>query len=91
VPIEQRAKLSDGKFFVSDLVGCDVWEKGAETSLGSVRDVVFTGGAAPLLAVDTKGGEVLLPLAEEFCVRIDVKAKRIDVILPDGLLDLNRR
>jgi ribosomal 30S subunit maturation factor RimM len=54
-----------------------------------VRDVEFPG-AAPLLAVDTKDGEVLVPLAAEFCVRIDVNAKRIDVTLPEGLRDLNR-
>lgn len=90
VPIEQRAELAAGNYFVSDLVGCEVWEKGAALALGSVRDVEFTGGAAPLLAVDTEHGEVLLPLAAEFCQRIDVQGKRIDVILPDGLLDLNR-
>ena len=89
VPIEQRARLSAGNYFVSDLVGCAVWEAGAPSALGSVRDVEFPGGA-PLLAVDTNEGEVLVPLAVEFCVRIDVKAKRIDVILPEGLRDLNR-
>jgi 16S rRNA processing protein RimM len=89
VPIEQRAELAAGSYFVGDLVGCEVWEAGAAAALGAVRDVEFPGGA-PLLAVDTSAGEVLVPLAAEFCVRIDVKAKRIDVTLPDGLLDLNR-
>lgn len=90
VPMEQRAALAAGSYFVSDLVGCEVWEAGASSALGSVRDVGFPGGAAPLLAIDTNEGEVLVPLAAEFCVRIDVKAKRIDVILPEGLRDLNR-
>ncbi len=90
VPIEQRARLDAGNYFVSDLVGCEVWEAGAVSALGSVRDVEFPG-SAPLLAVDTSDGEVLVPLAAEFCVRIDVKAKRIDVALPEGLRDLNRR
>jgi 16S rRNA processing protein RimM len=89
VPIEQRARLSAGNYFVSDLIGCSVWEAGASSALGSVRDVEFPGGA-PLLAIDTTEGEVLVPLAAEFCIRIDVKAKRIDVTLPEGLLDLNR-
>jgi 16S rRNA processing protein RimM len=89
VPIEERARLSAGSYFVSDLIGCAVWEAGAPSALGSVRDVEFPGGA-PLLAVDTDEGEVLVPLAAEFCIRIDVKAKRIDVILPEGLRDLNR-
>lgn len=88
VPIEQRAQLEAGNYFVSDLVGCEVWEAGAASALGSVRDVEFPG-SAPLLAIDTKEGEVLIPLAAEFCLRIDVKAKRIDVTLPEGLRDLN--
>ena len=91
VPIEERAKLADGNYFVSDLVGCEVWEAEASSALGSVRDVEFPGGAAALLAVDTSDGEVLVPLAAEFCTRIDVEAKRIDVTLPEGLRDLNRR
>jgi 16S rRNA processing protein RimM len=90
VPIEERAPLAAGNYFVSDLVGCEVWETGASSALGGVRDVEFPGGAAPLLAVDTKAGEVLIPLAAEICLRIDVSAKRIDVALPQGLRDLNR-
>ncbi len=70
-------------------MGCEVWEAGAASPLGAVRDVEFPGGV-PLLAVDTSEGEVLVPLAAEFCLHIDVKAKRIDVKLPEGLLDLNR-
>ena len=89
IPIEERAKLEAGHYFVGDLVGCEVWEWGASSALGSVRDVEFPGGV-PLLAVDTSNGEVLVPLAAHFCTRIDVKAKRIDVTLPEGLLDLNR-
>ena len=89
VPIEERARLGDGSYYVSDLVGCEVWEAGASSALGAVRDVEFPGGA-PLLAIDTGQGEVLVPLAAEFCIQIDVKAKRIEVALPEGLRDLNR-
>jgi 16S rRNA processing protein RimM len=89
VPIEQRAKLDAGNYYVGDLVGCEVWEPGATVAMGTVREVEFPGGV-PLLAVSTGEGEVLVPLAAEFCKRIDVSAKRIDVLLPEGLRDLNR-
>jgi len=89
VPIEERTRLGAGNYYVSDLVGCEVWEVDALSALGLVREVEFPGGV-PLLAIDTKKGEVLVPLAAEFCVQIDVKAKRIHVTLPEGLLDLNR-
>lgn len=89
VPLEQRAKLDAGNYFVGDLIGCEVWEQGAASAMGAVRDVEFPGGV-PLLAVKTSDGEVLVPLAAEFCTRIDVQGKRIEVTLPEGLRDLNR-
>jgi ribosomal 30S subunit maturation factor RimM len=39
--------------------------------------------------VDTSAGELLVPLAEDICLRVDTHARRIDVLLPDGLRDLN--
>ena len=89
VPFDQRTRLGAGQYYVSDLIGCEVWESDAASAMGAVRDVQFPGGA-PLLSVQTEEGEVLVPLAAEFCIRIDVRTKRIDVALPEGLRDLNR-
>jgi 16S rRNA processing protein RimM len=64
----------------------------APSLLGVVKDVQFTGegvAGTPLLVVDTHVGELLVPLAEDICSRIDTAARRIDVELPDGLRDLN--
>jgi 16S rRNA processing protein RimM len=66
----------------------------APSLLGTVRDVHFTGegvSGTPLLAVDTSAGELLVPLAEDICFRVDTRARRIDVRLPDGLRDLNEK
>ncbi len=90
IPAEQRTRLDAGNYYVSDLVGCEVWESGATTALGTVRDVDFPGGV-PLLKIESGDEEILVPLAAEICIRIDPPAKRIEVILPDGLRDLNRR
>ena len=107
IPFEQRVTLPAGKYFVSDLVGCSVFENTVERPavrsspcslasapalLGTVRDVQRNGedvAGTPLLVVDTGCGELLIPLAEDICTRIDPAARRIDVILPDGLRDLN--
>jgi 16S rRNA processing protein RimM len=103
IPIEQRVKLPVGRHFVSDLVGCSVFELSAQSSsvasspcslaeapslLGIVREVEFTG-SAPLLVVDTASGEILIPMAEDICTRIDTTARRIEVVLPPGLRELN--
>jgi ribosomal 30S subunit maturation factor RimM len=39
--------------------------------------------------VDSMRGELLIPLAQEICVNVDVGERRIDVVLPEGLRDLN--
>ena len=62
--------------------------------VGTVREVFFPGESvpgAPLLQVETARGELLVPLAEDICTRIDVAARRIDVRLPEGLDELNAR
>jgi len=91
IPFAERAKLPTGSFYVSDLAGCDVFDTGGE-ALGRVRDVQFTGeglAGTPILVVDSPRGELLIPLAQEICVRIDVAARRIEVALPEGLRELN--
>ena len=91
VPLADRVKLPAGSYYISDLVGCSVREKdGAE--VGRVRDVEINGdevSGTPNLVVDTPRGELLIPLAQEICVSVDTAARRIDVVLPDGLRDLN--
>jgi len=109
LPFEQRVALPAGQYFVSDLVGCSVFENPASTPLmssspcslaeapsllGTVRDVQFPGeeiSGTPLLEVETAHDEILIPLAVDICTKIDTKARRIDVVLPEGLRDLNKR
>jgi 16S rRNA processing protein RimM len=108
IPIEQRVTLPMGQYFVSDLVGCSVFESASDPPVvssspcslasapalvGTVSDVQMTGedvAGTPLLVVDTRQGELLIPLAVDMCTRIDPAARRIDVVLPEGLRDLNR-
>ncbi len=92
VPIEARLPLPAGHYYISDLAGCEVFERGG-SRLGIVREVQFTGEetpGTPLLVLDTSHGELLIPLAEEICTRIDIAARRIEVVLPEGLRELNR-
>ncbi len=66
----------------------------APSLVGRVREVQFTGegvSGTPLLVVDGSAGELLIPLAEDICERIDTRARRIDVVLPEGLRDLNEK
>lgn len=89
IPASQRTQLPPANYYVGDLVGCEVWESRTSAALGVVRDVEFPGGV-PLLKVVSGDDEILVPLAAQICVEIDPQAKRIQVVLPEGLRDLNR-
>ena len=46
---------------------------------------------APLLVVTSKGGEeLLLPFVKVFLISVDPGARRIEMALPEGLVELNR-
>ena len=86
IPFSERVPLPSGSYYITDLAGCEVREAG--NPIGRVSDVQMTGGT-PILAVDTPRGELLIPLAQDICVRVDTAARVIDVVLPEGLRDLN--
>jgi 16S rRNA processing protein RimM len=87
VPRSERAPLEAGTAYVSDLVGCLLFDRGRE--VGVVNDVRFGAGEAPLLVVVAGKSEFAIPYAQEFLVRIDLEQKRIEMTLPEGLLDVN--
>jgi 16S rRNA processing protein RimM len=89
VPESEAVELEEGEFFDWQLEGCRVVTVGG-TEVGTVREVLHTGGEAPVLVIlDGGGRENLVPLAESICVEIDVDAKLIRVDAPEGLLEVN--
>ncbi len=85
VPLSERIELEPGEFFESDLVGCEVVERGGN-SLGRVESL-DEGGGSGLLVLDSG---LMVPFARSICVEIDPKSRRIVVDLPEGLKDLYR-
>jgi 16S rRNA processing protein RimM len=98
VPREERLPLDEEANYISDLVGCTVYD--GAIPVGVIEDVQFATtpdglrrleDTAPMLVVISAGGdELLIPFAKEFVVAVDVAGKRVEMVLPDGLLDVNR-
>ena len=43
IPLSDRMRLRPGNYYVSELIGCEVFEKDAASAIGRVTDVQFTG------------------------------------------------
>jgi len=86
VPSAERAQLDAGWTYVSDLVGCTVFD--GDHEIGKVTDLRFGAGEAPLLVVKSDK-EYEIPFAEAFLKSVDLDQKRIVMQLPEGLLELS--
>ncbi len=87
---EERTPLPPRHYYVGDLTGCRVVREhqGSTSEVGTVTEVEHTGGV-DLLHVETPRGDVLIPLAEAICTKIDPDAKTIVINPPEDLLELN--
>jgi 16S rRNA processing protein RimM len=83
---EERAPLPKGATYVSDLVGCTVFDQGRE--LGEIVEVEFNAGEAPLLQVKAESGEYLIPFAAEYLESLDLEHQRVALRLPPGMLEI---
>ncbi len=90
VPREERTPLPAHYYYVWELIGCRVvsQSRGMASEVGTVTDIEGTGGV-DLLHVATPRGEVLIPLAQAICTRIDTRARMIVIDPPADLLELN--
>ncbi len=91
VPLEERAALEKEEIFISDLTGCTVFDSGRE--IGKISDVQFGSGEAPLLVIQgtviQKTREFLVPFAAEYVVKLDAEGRRLEMKLPEGMLELD--
>jgi 16S rRNA processing protein RimM len=87
VPREQRAQLEPGWTYVGDLIGCVVFD--GDREVGTVQDVRFGAGEAPLLVVKAEAKEWEIPFAEAYLKSLDLERKQIRMQLPEGLLAVN--
>ena len=88
VPRAERAKLEQGWNYVSELIGCVVFDRDRE--IGKIEDVQFGAGEAPLLIVVTGSNKKFdVPFAEAYLESVDVARKQVRMNLPEGMLEIN--
>ncbi len=92
LPRSERAELEPGWTYLSDLIGCTVFD--GQREIGEIEDVQFGAGEAPLLVVRSKEEQEAklpyeIPFAEAYLERLDLERKQVRMKLPEGLLDVN--
>ena len=91
LPRSERSALAEDEVYTGDLIGCALIDvAGSEpVTVGEIEGVDRTAGPVALLVVEGATGEILVPFAKSFLRKIDLKAKRVEMALPEGLVELN--
>jgi 16S rRNA processing protein RimM len=93
IPLAHRAALGDDEVYIADLIGCTLFDVAGSqpVPVGKIEEVDRTAGPVALLVVVPEGAqdEILIPFAKSYLRRIDLAAKRVEMALPEGLLNLN--
>lgn len=78
--------LPEGRYFVSDLIGCAVTDADSEEELGYLCDVSQTG-ANDVWHISRNGKEYLVPAIDEVIVSVDINSKSIVLRPIKGIFD----
>ncbi len=88
LPIESLPKLEGNKFYFHEVIGFEIWDK-EQGRVGVVQRII-DDTAQPIFEIKDGYTEILLPIVDHFIENVNRKEKIINVIFPEGLLELYR-
>lgn len=83
---EQLIDLDSGEYFIHDLVGCEVVAENGRM-IGTIVDIMQESSSDIYVVHDQHGREYLIPAIKDIILRVDIKARRVDIHVIEGLLD----
>ncbi|GAA4294284.1 ribosome maturation factor RimM [Aestuariibaculum suncheonense] len=86
LPLDLLPKLEGNKFYFHEVIGFTMQDK----HYGTVGKIVAINDstAQSLFEVENNGKDILIPMNDEFIVKVDRDNKTIIVDTPEGLIDL---
>ena len=86
LPLNMLPKLSGNKFYFHEVIGFEIEDKrlGVFGKIVSIND----SSAQPLFEVINGNVEILVPMIDQFLVKIDRENKKVIMDLPEGLVEM---
>ena len=86
LPLSMLPKLEGDKFYYHEIIGFEVQDQ----RLGFIGNItgVNDSNVQALFEIDYKDTQILVPMIDEFIVKLDRENKTIHLNTPEGLVDL---
>ncbi len=89
VPESDRPFLAEDEYHVLDLIGLEVFNQLTQTVIGKVIDVIPAGNDLLEVQLDSSSKTKLIPFVKAIAPIVDLENRRIEIVPPSGLLELN--
>ena len=86
LPLNTLTERTGNKFYFHEVVGFSIRDRVAG-DIGIIEKVIDMPNN-PLFQVRYSNKDILIPISDEFIIAVDRENRRIDMNLPDGLLDI---
>ena len=84
---EHAVELEEDEYFITDLIGLDVWDENNEL-VGKITDVLQTAANDVYEITGADNKSFLLPAIKECVLKVDINdTKTVTVHIPEGLID----
>ncbi len=91
LPLDKLPVLSGNKFYYHEIIGFSVEDTQTNTHVGIIRDVL-ENGPNDLFWVEAEGNpEIYIPVTDDWLVRVDRLNRKIEMRLPEGLVEVNKK
>lgn len=87
LPLSFLPKLNENKFYFHEIIGFTVNDKNLG-NIGTVEAVLEYPGQNIIQVRDSNKNEILIPLRNEFIIKVDGGNKSMEVNTPEGLIDV---
>lgn len=86
LPLELLPPLEGNKFYFHEIIGFTVIDE-EKGNIGTIT-AVYENAPQPLLSIDYKGKEILLPIIDQIITNVNRNERIMEVKSPEGLIDL---
>ena len=86
LPLNNLPPLEEGQFYYHEVINFKITDQNLG-ELGTIIQIYETGNQ-DLIAMQFQGKEILIPLVDDFIIKIDREKNILFVNLPEGLLDI---
>lgn len=87
LPISLLPKLNDNQFYYHEIIGFELIDENSSFRAPIAR--VNDSNMQVLIEIDQPTQTIMIPLVDDFLVKVDKVKKQFIMRLPDGLLNLN--